>query len=56
MITDALTATNMGTLPGIAQRPTELVDDIVKEINAMNSWPDLDGLAAGNPNPAVSSN
>ena len=34
----------------------ELVDDIVKELNAMNSWPDLDGSAAGNPNPTVSLN
>ena len=34
----------------------ELVDDIVKELNAMNSWPDLNGSAAGNPNPTVSLN
>ena len=32
----------------------ELVDDIVKELNAMNSWPDLDGPAANASDPSLS--
>ena len=42
MMTDASTVINTDILHGTARRPMEL-DDVVKELNAMNSWPDLDG-------------
>ena len=56
-MTDASTVTNtVILLRNCPKAHKELVDDIVKELNAMNSWPDLDGPAANASDPSLSLN
>ena len=53
MMTGVSIATNMAILRNCPKARKDLVDEVVKELNAMNAWPDLDGPNDHTRNPTI---